>query len=384
MPSPTYQIVTPGQLQHPVSAGLADPDTGRIVRQRVGEIHLGLWYPWSERSGAEVPGPWLVRGTRQLQPLQTFVTRGACALWLGEPLTGALLGAAVAGVRSLWVRQTVPQRPPVRQNCCFRKKEKSVRIPFYQIDAFTDRLFGGNPAAVCVLDSWLEDSVLQSIAAENNLSETAFLAGGNGRYRLRWFTPRVEVALCGHATLASAYVVFRELEPSLREVVFDSRSGELRVSREAELLTLDLPASHGRPCACPDLLSQGLGRRPLEVRRDTMYLCVFADEEDIRAVQPDFSALAGLDRMGVIVTAPGRSVDFVSRMFAPRVGIPEDPVTGSAHCLLTTYWAARTGKSRFTARQLSSRGGELQCELRGERVLISGRAVKYLQGEILL
>ncbi|HYE36454.1 PhzF family phenazine biosynthesis protein [Methylocaldum sp.] len=259
-----------------------------------------------------------------------------------------------------------------------------MRIPIYQIDAFTDRLFGGNPAAVCVLDRWLEDSVLQSIAAENNLSETAFLVGGSGRYGLRWFTPKVEVNLCGHATLASAYVVFREIEPALRKVIFDSRSCELPVSREDELMTLDFPASHGQICDCPDLLSEGLGRKPLEVRRDAMYLCVFADEADIRSMQPDFSVLAELDLMGVIVTAPGRSVDFVSRMFAPKVGIPEDPVTGSAHCLLTTYWAARTGKTRFTARQLSSRSGELECELRGERVLISGRAVKYLQGEILL
>jgi predicted PhzF superfamily epimerase YddE/YHI9 len=259
-----------------------------------------------------------------------------------------------------------------------------MRIPIYQIDAFTDRLFGGNPAAVCVLDRWPADSLLQSVAAENNLSETAFLVGGNGRYQLRWFTPKVEVDLCGHATLAAAYVVFREIEQALREVIFDSRSGELRVSRENELMTMDFPASHGTICDCPDLLTEGLGRNPLEVRRDAMYLCIFADEEDIRALQPDFSALAELDTLGVIVTAPGRSVDFVSRMFAPRVGIPEDPATGSAHCLLTTYWAARTGKTRFTARQLSSRGGELECELRGERVLISGRAVKYLQGEILL
>lgn len=257
-------------------------------------------------------------------------------------------------------------------------------IPLYQIDAFTDRLFGGNPAAVCLLDRWLEDSVLQSIAAENNLSETAFLVGGNGRYGLRWFTPKVEVDLCGHATLASAYVIFRELEPALQEVIFDSRSGELRVRCENECMTMDFPAIHGQPCAGPEPLSKGLGREPLEVLRDTLYLCVFDDEQDIRCLQPDFSALAGLDLMGVIVTAPGRSVDFVSRMFAPRVGIPEDPVTGSAHCMLTTYWAARTGKTRFTARQLSSRGGELECELRGGRVLIAGRAVKYLQGEILL
>jgi predicted PhzF superfamily epimerase YddE/YHI9 len=259
-----------------------------------------------------------------------------------------------------------------------------MRIPIYQIDAFTDRLFRGNPAAVCLLEHWLDDRVLQAIAAENNLSETAFLVGGNGRYALRWLTPEVEVDLCGHATLASAYVVFQEIEPSLREVVFDSRGGELRVSRKDELLTLDFPASRGQGCDCPALLVRGLGRKPLEVLRDANYLCVFADEEDIRSLTPDFSALARLDVPGVVVAAPGRTVDFVSRMFAPRVGIPEDPVTGSAHCLLATYWAARTGKTRFTARQLSRRGGELECELRDGRVLISGRAVKYLQGEILL
>ncbi|CAI8853701.1 PhzF family phenazine biosynthesis protein [Methylocaldum szegediense] len=259
-----------------------------------------------------------------------------------------------------------------------------MRIPIFQIDAFTDRLFRGNPAAVCILDRWLDDPVLLAIAAENNLSETAFLVGGNGRYTLRWFTPEVEVNLCGHATLASAYVVFRELEPSLQEVLFDSRSGELRVSRKDELLTLDFPASHGQTCDCPDLLAQGLGRKPLEVLRNANYLCVFADEEDIRSLTPDFPVLARLDAQCVIVTAPGRTVDFVSRMFAPKIGIPEDPVTGSAHCLLATYWAARTGKTRFTARQLSHRGGELECELRDERVFISGRAVKYLQGEILI
>lgn len=259
-----------------------------------------------------------------------------------------------------------------------------MRIPFYQIDAFTDRLFGGNPAAVCVLDRWLEDSVLQAIAAENNLSETAFLVGRNGRYALRWLTPKVEVDLCGHATLAAAYVVFRHLEPSLQEVAFDSRSGELRVSRAGDLMTLDFPAIHGQRCACPMQLSEGLGREPLEVWRGAKYLCVFAEEDDIRALQPDFARLAELELMGVIATAPGHSADFVSRMFAPRVGIPEDPVTGSAHCMLATYWAARTGKTLFNAKQLSSRGGDLSCELRGDRVLISGRAVQYLQGEILL
>jgi PhzF family phenazine biosynthesis protein len=192
------------------------------------------------------------------------------------------------------------------------------------------------------------------------------------------------VELCGHATLASAHVVLHDIEPALREVVFDSRSGELRVRRENERLILDFPASRGEPCACPDALSEGLGLEPLEVLRAAKYLCVLADEDRILSLQPDFSALARLDLMGVIVTAPGRSVDFVSRVFAPKVGIPEDPVTGSAHCLLTTYWAARTGRTRFAARQLSARGGELQCELLGERVLIAGRAVKYLQGEILL
>jgi predicted PhzF superfamily epimerase YddE/YHI9 len=260
-----------------------------------------------------------------------------------------------------------------------------MRIPIYQIDAFTDRWFAGNPAAVCVLDHWLADSLLQAIAAENHLSETAFLVGGSGRYRLRWFTPIVEVALCGHATLASAYVIFRELEPTLREVIFDSRSGELRVRRRDDLMTLDFPASRGQICERPERFFEGLGGEPLEVWRDATYaLGVFPEEAHIRDLEPNVTALAELDCQAVIVTAPGRSVDFVSRMFAPKVGIPEDPVTGSAHCLLTTYWAARTGKTHFTARQLSRRGGELECELRGERVLISGRAVKFLQGEILL
>ena len=260
-----------------------------------------------------------------------------------------------------------------------------MRIPVYQIDAFIDRLFGGNPAADCVLDRWLETRVLQSIAAENNLSETAFLVGGRGHYDLRWFTPKVEVDLCGHATLASAHVVFRELEPRRRDVAFDSRVGTLRVCRAGERMTLDLPTSRGWIGERADRLAEGLGAEPLEIWRDLRYLlAVFPDEASIRDVAPDFSILAALDSQGIIVTAPGQSVDCVSRTFGPRVGIPEDPVTGSSHCLLTTYWAAWTGKTRFLARQLSHRGGDLECELRGERVLLSGIAVKYLQGEIML
>jgi PhzF family phenazine biosynthesis protein len=259
-----------------------------------------------------------------------------------------------------------------------------VLIPLYQVDAFTDRVFSGNPAAVCPLDAWPKDSLMQAVAAENNLSETAFLAGGGGRYDLRWFTPLTEVDLCGHATLASAFVIFHFLEPDSSEIVFDTRSGELRVRREGSWLHMDFPSLPPAPCPCPDDLALGLERRPRAVLRANMYLAIFDTEDEIHALEPDMETLKRLDLMGVIVSAPGNNTDFVSRVFGPKVGIPEDPVTGAAHCVLTPYWAERLGKTKLFARQVSRRGGEIHCTLKGDRIGLAGQAILFLRGEIIL
>ncbi len=257
-----------------------------------------------------------------------------------------------------------------------------MKIPIYQVDAFTGRLFSGNPAAICPLDSWLEDDRLQAIAAENNLSETAFFVRNGDRYSLRWMTPTVEVDLCGHATLASAFVIFNYLEPNRECIPFDTKSGELPVRREGELYALDFPArAPGCTDVCPTLIA-GLGRAPREVLAARDYLAVFETEEEVRGLEPDMQALCDIDRFAVIATAPGRDCDFVSRFFAPAKGVPEDPVTGSAHCTLVPYWAERLGKDALHARQVSTRGGELFCELRGDRVVLKGRAVLYLEGSI--
>lgn len=254
----------------------------------------------------------------------------------------------------------------------------------YQVDAFASRPFTGNPAAVCLLESWPDDGLLQAIAAENNLSETAFLVARGDRYHLRWFTPLIEVDLCGHATLASAYVVFEFLKPGSQKVAFDTRSGELRVWRADGLLQMDFPSLPPTPCECPPSLAEGLGRTPMAVLRSSKYLAVFESEDEVRTLAPKMDRLAELDRIGVIVTAPGDEADFVSRFFAPQVGVPEDPVTGSAHSVLTPYWAERLGKSELEARQISRRGGALQCRLQGDRVLIGGRAALFMKGEICL
>ena len=257
-----------------------------------------------------------------------------------------------------------------------------MKIPLYHLDAFTGRLFAGNPAAVCPLDSWLPDEVLQSIAAENNLSETAYLVGSDGDYQIRWMTPAQEVDLCGHATLAAAWVVANRLERGCSEVHFKSKSGPLVVRREGDLFTLDFPSRSPEPAAVTPQLVKGLGRTPKEVwaARDTM--AVFETEDEVRALRPDMAAIAAGAPFAVIATAPGREVDFVSRFFAPNAGIPEDPVTGSAHCTLTPYWSRRLGKTTLRAHQVSARGGELLCEDRGARVHIAGRAVLYLEGVI--
>lgn len=264
-----------------------------------------------------------------------------------------------------------------------------MKIPLYQVDAFTHELFHGNPAGVCPLEAWLEDEVLQEIAAENNLSETAFFVPevdeGDGRYHLRWFTPRAEVDLCGHATLGSAWVLLNELRPDLDDLRFRTRSGALGVRRHEEGLVMDFPARVAEPKVPPRALIEGLGEEAeavLAAARD--YLVVYADEESIRKLRPDFTRLRTLDRLGVIVTAPGDDCHFVSRFFAPSVGVNEDPVTGSAHCTLAPFWADRLdlGDGWMRAWQLSARGGRLACRACGDRVDLAGRAVLYLEGTI--
>ena len=258
-----------------------------------------------------------------------------------------------------------------------------MRLPIYQVDAFTDRIFAGNPAAVVPLAEWLSDATLQAIAAENNLAETAFFVRRGDAFDLRWFTPVVEVDLCGHATLASAHVIFRFIEPERRRVAFETRqAGTLVVTRQGDELAMDFPAWPPEPVESPSSLAVALGRNPSEVLASRDFLAVYDKTADVAAIKPDFAALRRLDR-AVIVTAPGSDeVDFVSRFFAPRAGIDEDPVTGSAHCQLIPYWAKRLGKTRLAARQLSSRGGALSCALEGGRVTIAGQARLYLEGTI--
>ncbi len=259
-----------------------------------------------------------------------------------------------------------------------------MQIPIYQVDAFTQKVFHGNPAAVCPLTRWLDDEILQAVAAENNLSETAFFVGGRGRYELRWFTPGLEVDLCGHATLASAHVLFTVLEPDLQDVLFSTRSGDLTVRREGALGFMDFPCRPGEPRPASRDLVEGLGIEPEAVllARDTM--AVLRTEDDVRRLAPRMDALARVESLGIIATAPGREADFVSRFFAPRAGVPEDPVTGSAHCTLVPYWADRLGRSTLRALQVSERGGELFCEQRGDRVIIAGHAVTCLEGTMTL
>ncbi len=255
-----------------------------------------------------------------------------------------------------------------------------MNIPIYQVDAFTSRLFSGNPAGVCLLAGWLPDALLQSIAAENNLSETAFILQRDSFFELRWFTPSLEVDLCGHATLASAHVIFQHLAYLQPSVQFQTRSGVLTVTRKDDVLTLDFPARPAVVCDSPAELNEGLQASPSVTAKARDYLAVFESEEAVRSLEPDMAALMRLDCLGIIATAPGEHSDFVSRFFAPRAGIPEDPVTGSAHCTLIPYWAQRLGRSQLRALQISPRGGELFCEHRGERVSIGGHAVTYSSG----
>lgn len=260
-------------------------------------------------------------------------------------------------------------------------------LPVFHVDAFTAKPFAGNPAAVCPLGEWLDDALLQAVAAENNLSETAFFAPRGDHYELRWFTPRCEVKLCGHATLASAFVVLQILESGRDSVRFETRrSGALTVSRDGDLLAMDFPALPPWTSAImPAALVDGLGKAPAAlVQIEDDYFAIYESQEEVMGIRPDLRLLEQLHPAGVAITAPGQDADFVSRFFAPSYGIPEDPVTGSTHCSLAPYWAPRLGKARLHARQVSERGGELWCEVKGARVILKGNAVLTLRGELLI
>jgi predicted PhzF superfamily epimerase YddE/YHI9 len=259
-----------------------------------------------------------------------------------------------------------------------------MHLPIYQVDAFAEKLFGGNPAAICPLTEWLPDATMQAIAAENNLAETAFFVREGADYALRWFTPAVEVDLCGHATLASAHVVFSFLEPGRERVNFRTlKAGTLTVARHGDMLMMDFPARPAAAVEPPPGLLAALGGSPREVLKARDHMVVYASAAEVAALKPDFAALGRLDCWAAIATAPGEDgTDFVSRFFAPRQGIDEDPATGSSHCTLVPYWAARLGKRELKARQLSRRVGTLTCALNGDRVAIGGRTVLYLEGKI--
>lgn len=268
-----------------------------------------------------------------------------------------------------------------------RKREISsfsmMNLSIFQVDAFTNSLFSGNPAAVVPLDDWLTDEVLQNIAAENNLSETAFFVQEKEGFRLRWFTPTTEVDLCGHATLATAHTLFEELDYQEKEILFYTRSGELTVSKEGDVLRMNFPAVEMPKVEPPEVLFKALGLRPsFDVYKTDDYMVVLGSEAEVKAVKPDMKLLSEIPARGVIVTAAGDDVDFVSRFFAPQSGVDEDPVTGSAHTKSAPYWSKILNKTMLNARQVSNRGGELICRMNGDRVDILGSAVTYLKGEI--
>ncbi len=262
-----------------------------------------------------------------------------------------------------------------------------MKLKIYQIDAFADKVFSGNPAAVCILDSWLDASLMQQIAAENNLAETAFVVKDNGQYHIRWFTPEIEVDLCGHATLASAFVLFRHYNTDSETIDFYSpRSGALIVDKgHDDFYVMDFPADVIEKVESIPELNEAFGTNPLQTfKGKTDYLLIYDSQKTIENITPNFFLLDKVDARGVIISAKGENVDFVSRFFAPQSGINEDPVTGSAHTTLTPYWSKILGKNKLSAKQLSQRGGNLVCEHLGNRVKISGKAVSYLEGEIEL
>ncbi|HZQ52853.1 MAG TPA: PhzF family phenazine biosynthesis protein [Bryobacteraceae bacterium] len=257
-----------------------------------------------------------------------------------------------------------------------------MELPLFQVDAFTDSLFSGNPAAICPLENWLPDATLQAIATENNLSETAFFVRNSHRFQLRWFTPGCEVDLCGHATLASAYVLFHELHEPGDTLRFETKSGELAVHRDGDRLAMDFPARPPQPVEPDSRLVKALGGTPTEILVARDYLVRYKTAEEVRQLAPNMELLTQIDRFAFIVTAPGTDCDFVSRFFAPAKGVPEDPVTGSAHCTLIPYWARELNKTSLHARQIGRRGGELFCKLMGDRVEIAGYAKLFLRGTI--
>jgi PhzF family phenazine biosynthesis protein len=260
-----------------------------------------------------------------------------------------------------------------------------MELPIYHIDAFTSKIFAGNPAAVCLLSEWLPDNILQSLAQENFLPETTFVVSKNDEHEIRWFSPAAEMNLCGHGTLAAAYVIFRWIEPWIKEITFQSKSGPLKVSRLENHYCMDLPVSPVLPCDMIEGLESALGILPRQLwKNDARYLAVIESERQVRQLKPNFHALEKLNCHKIIVTAPGDRVDFVSRYFTAAGPIFEDPVTGSAHCSLMPYWSRRLGKLRLKARQVSKRGGELICELKQDRVLIEAEAQAYMQGTIYL
>lgn len=257
-----------------------------------------------------------------------------------------------------------------------------MKIPIYQVDAFAEKLFEGNPAAVCPLENWLEDELLQSIAAENNLSETAFFVKEKNHFHLRWFTPKIEVDLCGHATLASAFIIFNLLNFEEEEINFQTKSGLLKVYKKNELITLNFPAFNLEKTEAPQILINAIGKKPQETFIGKDYFLVYENEEDIVSINPNFSELKKINSQGFIITAKGEDCDFVSRYFAPSVGIDEDPVTGSIHTVLIPFWSKRLNRNEMVAKQLSRRKGKLYCKDLGNRVEIAGKAILYLKGEI--
>ncbi|MCX6270758.1 MAG: PhzF family phenazine biosynthesis protein [Bacteroidetes bacterium] len=260
-----------------------------------------------------------------------------------------------------------------------------MKLPLYQVDAFTDHLFGGNPAAICPLTNWIPDEVMQKIALENSLSETAFFVKDGHAYHIRWFTPTLEVRLCGHATLASSHVLFNHLGYKEDTIHFHSKSGHLEVGKNGDLLVLDFPSDEPTRVAMPEGMAEAIGGIPKECYMGkTDYLLVFDTQEDIIRLQPDFHLLKQLPVRGIIITAKGDESDFVSRFFAPAAGVDEDPVTGSAHTTLIPYWSKLLGKRKMKAIQLSARRGHLDCENLGDRVLIGGECRTYLTGEITI
>lgn len=262
-----------------------------------------------------------------------------------------------------------------------------MTLPIFQVDAFTENIFGGNPAAVCPLKNWLPDEVLQQIAAENNLSETAFYVQENEQvFSLRWFTPTSEVDLCGHATLAVAHVLFAHYNYAFDTITFNAKIGTLSVAKKRDLLVMDFPAQAISPATeqANLLIEKAIGSKPVASYKSLYHLAVLPDEAAVLQVTPDLAAIQKLDTAALVITAKGEKVDFVSRCFAPKVGIPEDPVTGSAHCVLTPYWAKVLGKNDLQAQQVSKRKGDVQCMLQGDRVVLAGKAVTYLKGEITI